>query len=131
MFDLKKRLPACAVMLVIYGVMYLLSITLLSGAEAFAFVTGSTILLCGAVNLIVILFENPIAGVISAVGYPFAVVFGSMLGVLNEAEGTFDGWNKCLYFFFAIASVAVLYFRVKKVKAKEAERAKQKSEGEY
>ena len=84
MFDLKKRLPACAVMLVIYGVMYLLSSTLFSGAEAFAFVTGSTILLCAIVNLVIVLFENPVAGIISAVGYPFAVIFGSMFGVLNE-----------------------------------------------
>ena len=126
MFDLKKKGPALAAILVIYGVMYLLSTTVLAEAVEFAFVTGSTILLCLAVNLIVVLFENPIAGLISAVGYPFAVVFGSMLGVLNDAEGTFDGWNKCLYFFFAVAAVAVLYFRVKKVKAKEAEKAKQK-----
>ena len=128
MFDFRKRLPACAAMVVIYAVVYLFSITLLRDAEAFVFVAGSTILLCGAVNLVIILFENPTAGLISAAAYPFAVSFGSVLGVLNEAEGTFDGWNKCLYFFFAVAAAAVLYFRVKKVKAKEAERARQKTD---
>ena len=59
-------------MLVIYAGMYLLISTLLSGAEAFAFVTGSTILLCAIVNLVIVLFENPIAGIISAVGYSFS-----------------------------------------------------------
>ena len=127
MFDFNKRMPACAAVLIIYGVMYVLSGTLLAGITNFAFVLATTILLCVITSLGIILIENRIAGIISAVGYPFAVLFGSIFGTVNEAEGTYNGWNKCLYMFFAIAAAAVLFFRVKKVQKKEAEKAKLKT----
>ncbi|MBR4409835.1 MAG: hypothetical protein IKT31_00805 [Firmicutes bacterium] len=127
MFDINKRMPACAAVLIIYGVMYVLSGTLLAGITNFAFVLATTILLCVTTSIMIVLIENCIAGIISAVGYPFAVLFGSIFGTVNEAEGTYNGWNKCLYMFFAIAAAAVLFFRLKKVQKTEAEKAKLKT----
>lgn len=127
MFDFNKRLPASVAILVIYAVMYLLSGTLLAGITNFAFVLGTTILLCVITSLGIVAIENRIAGIISAAGYPFAVLFGSIFGIVNEAEGTYDGWSKCLYMFFAVSAAAVLFFRVKKVQKAEAEKAKLKT----
>ena len=67
MFDFNKRMPACAAVLIIYGVMYVLSGTLLAGITNFAFVLATTILLGVVTSLGIVLIENRFAGIISAV----------------------------------------------------------------
>lgn len=123
---IKNRLPVCLFVLAVYAVTYLTAVYALGETGYIAFITWMTVLLCLLVSLVSALLEHKIAGIISAVAYPIGVIAGHLFGRVDAETGEYSGWRICYVVFFALSAAAVFYFRVKKVKRLEAERAKAK-----